>query len=260
MGSLILALVASTVLAAFALLRRSVTVAAACLAWVFAVCITYFGGVPAFLALAATLVFAGIAGKIYPSRRKKKDDIGLKHGSRDVVQIICNVFVGTLMLILYGFFEKPAYLAAYGAAMAASLADSMASEIGVLSLRPPADILKRKLVPAGLSGGVTPLGLMASALGAVIIALIFVPASHLGAWGFAVVAGSGFLAAIFDSVLGSAVQAKYRCAKCGSITEKPQHCGEKCAPESGAAVITNDVVNLLNNIFAAAIAVLMFSI
>lgn len=255
-----LALCLSTILAVFAYYRKSITLSGTILAWAFAVCIMFFGGIPAFLALASTLVFAWIAGKLYPSRRKTHEEIGLKHGSRDIVQIICNVAVGTLMLLLYGIFEKQLFLVCYGAAMAASLADSMASEIGVLSSRPAVDIRSGKRVPAGLSGGITPLGVAASAVGAIIIAVVFAPASKLGLRGLVVIALSGLLAALLDSLLGSVFQVKYRCRKCGSITEKPVHCGMQGEISCGVSFITNDTVNLLNNIFAAVVAAVLILI
>jgi len=260
MGNIVLAISLSTILAAFARFRRSVTTAAAVLAWAFAVCITYFGGIPAFLALAATLVFAVISGKIYPSRRKNRSEIGLKHGQRDIVQIICNVSIGTLMLLCYGIFEKEIFLVCYGAAMAASLADSMASEIGVLSSRPAVDIISRKPVTAGLSGGITTLGIAASAVGAIIIASVFAPASGLSLWAFAVIALSGLCAALFDSMLGSTLQVKYRCPKCGSITERPLHCETQGEKYAGVSFMTNDAVNLLNNIFSVVFAAVLILI
>lgn len=260
MGNLILAIILSAVLAVLARLRRSITTAAAILAGLFSVCITYFGGIPAFLALVATLVFAVISGNIYPSRRKKKSEIGLKHGQRDIWQIICNVFIGALMILCYGIFGKPVFLVCYGAAMAATLADSMASEIGILSTRPAVDIMSRKPIQSGLSGGVTPLGIFASVIGAIIIAAIFAPASGLGAWAFTVISLSGFCAALFDSILGSTLQVKYRCSKCSAITEKPIHCGAQGQECGGISFITNDVINLLNNIFSVAFAAVLILI
>lgn len=71
---------------------------------------------------------------------------------------------------------------------------------------------------------------------------------------------SGFLAAYIDSLLGSAVQAKYRCGLCGALTEKKVHCGEKGSLEKGLKLVDNDMVNFLNNLSGAVIALALYSL
>ena len=160
------------------------------------------------------------------------------------------------MLALWELTGRRGFLWAYGGAMAASLADSMASELGVLSRRPPRDILTLRVAERGLSGAVSPLGLAASALGAGIVAALCALA-----WGrteggglFPAVLGAGFLAALGDSALGSGAQAKYRCPVCGALTERRAHCGGPAELERGLAFVTNDVVNLCNNLLGALLA------
>lgn len=258
MNDLPLALLLSTALAALAVWRRALTLSATVLAWAFSVCITYIGGVPAFLALASTFSFTMLAGKLFPNARKRAEEINHKSGRRDAVQIICNVFIGTVCLLIYALTENEAFFIAYGAALAASLADSMASEIGVLSKKKPVDICTLAHVPAGLSGGVTALGLFSSLLGAAIVSAVFTLTAGAGAPAFAVITAAGFLAALFDSVLGSLFQVKYRCAVCGKVTEKPLHCGQKSEITGGVRWFSNDLVNFCNNVFSAVLACLIW--
>ena len=60
-----------------------------------------------------------------------------------------------------------------------------------------------------------------------------------------------------DSVLGSLVQAKFTCAVCGKLTEKPIHCEKPCVHTGGVRLITNDAVNFISNIVTTAAAVLV---
>lgn len=245
------ALLAATLLALLALRKKALTRGGLMLAWLLAVVIGLCGGMGAFAALAATFLCTIIAGKL---SGKTGADIGralhAKTGRRDAQQIMCNVFVGALMLLFLALTNRRIFLWAYGGAMAASLSDSMASELGVLSRRTPRDICTLRFVEKGLSGGVTALGLGASLLGGAIIGGIC--ALAWDGWGmFLSIAAAGFFAAVCDSVLGSRFQAKYRCARCGALTEKPLHCDTPATLERGARFVTNDAVNFINNVIGA---------
>ncbi len=260
MGNLWLSLILSTVLAAVALWRRAITYPGTALAWCFSVVICYCGGWVNFCSLAATLIFTLIAGKISGKTREKAEKkLHAKHGKRDSVQIICNVGMSALMAALFALSGKNAFLCASAAALAASLADSMASELGILSKTPPRDAISFKRVQPGMSGGVSPLGLGMSALGAAIVAAISLGQGR-GIVFSLVVLISGFIAAYVDSILGSAVQAKYRCGVCGALTEKKVHCGEKGSLEKGLKFVDNDMVNFLNNLSGAVFALALYSL
>ena len=256
----LLALVPAAALAGFAAWKRALTPGGLALAGALAFVIGFCGGVSAFAALAATFLFTVAAGKL---SGRAGAEIGLrlheKAGARDAVQIVCNVLVGALALVLAAATGREVFFWCYGGAMASSLADSMASELGVLSRRPPRDILTLRPVTPGLSGGVTALGLGASALGAALIGGIYgaLRASLPLALGCT---AAGFLAALADSVLGSCAQAKYRCPVCGALTEKPVHCGKPGALVRGARRITNDAVNLLGNLSGAALAAAAYAL
>ena len=251
MKQLLIALILSTLLAALAFRRRALTGPGLALAWVCALVITYCGGVPAFLALAATFVFTIAAGKLSRGVRETVEKrIHAHRGPRNILQVFCNVFVGALMLLLRRLTKNDAYLWAYAGAMAASLSDSLASELGVLSKAPPRDILSGKVMEKGLSGAVSPLGLCCSLLGALLIAAVCAP--FWGGWAMLLsVTVAGFLAALADSVLGSCAQSKYRCTVCGTLMEKPVCCFRPAQLERGFAYMTNDAVNLLNNLVGA---------
>lgn len=262
MRALLFSLLAASALAGFAAWRRALTPGGLLLAWALAWIIGLCGGVSGFLALTATFVFTIAAGKISGARRERVEKrLHAKTGPRDAAQIFCNVFVGTAALAAWRFTAFRGFLWAYGGAMAASLADSMASELGVLSRRAPRDVLTLRPVQPGLSGGVTPLGFVMSALGAALLALVFaLPADGPGFAALIDVTAAGFFAALCDSILGSAVQVKFRCAVCGALTEKPIHCGVAGTAEKGFRFMTNDAVNFCNNLLGALAAFALYAI
>lgn len=260
MENIWLSLILSTALAALAIWRKAVTYPGTALAWALCAVLTYFGGVTAFFALAATFIFTMIAGKVSgKSREKLEKKLHAKSGARDSAQVFCNVGLAAIMALVYGLTENESFLCACGAALAASLSDSLASELGILNKTPPRDICTFKKVQPGMSGGVSPLGLAMSFVGAAIIGAVC-----LG-WGkgFAmsgIITLCGFAAALVDSVLGSRVQAKYRCGVCGALTEKKLHCGQTGALEKGLGFVNNDMVNFLNNLTAVIIALVLGSL
>ena len=260
--TILFALISATVLAAIAAWRKALTKGGLLLAWALAVVIAFCGGWAGFLALAATFAFTIAAGKLSGKKREQAERaLHAKTGARDAVQIFCNVFVGTLSLLIWRLTAYRGFLWAYGGAMAASLADSMASELGVLSRRQPRDILTWKPVQAGLSGGVTALGFGMSALGAALIALVYsLPADGPGFGAFLDVTAAGFFAAVCDSALGSGLQVKYRCGVCGALTEKPVHCGAAGTAEAGVGWMTNDTVNFCNNLLGALAALGLYAL
>ncbi len=260
MGNIWLSLILSTLLALIALWRKAITPMGLILAWCFSVVICFCGGWLSFCALAATLVFTLIAGKISGKKREKAEKkLHAKHGRRDSVQIICNVAMSAFMALLYALTKQEAFLCATGAALAASLADSMASELGILSKSDPRDACTFKKVQPGMSGGVSALGFAMSAIGAAIIAAVCL--GHGKGLLFSIVIFvSGFAAAYIDSLLGAAVQAKYRCPICGALTEKKKHCGEAGVMEKGCRLIDNDAVNFLNNLSGAVIALVLYAL
>ena len=263
--AILFALISATVLAAIAAWRRALTKGGLLLAWALAVVIGFCGGLTGFLVLAATFVFTIASGKLSGARRERVEkDLHAKTGARDAMQIFCNVFTGALALVLLKLTGYLGFLWAYGGAMAASLADSMASELGVLSKRPPRDILTGKPVQPGLSGGVTAFGFAMSALGAALVAACFAGCTRAASGSFFPafldVTATGFFAALCDSVLGSGVQVKFRCPECGALTEKPNHCGVPGTPETGVRFMTNDAVNLCNNLLGALAALGLYAL
>ena len=260
--SLPASLLLSSALAGLSLWKRALTSAGTLLAWGMALAVCALGGLPAFLILAATFLGTVAADRL-AGKRADPHRLRRKSGRRDVMRVLCNVGVGTAMILLSGLAGRPGppqsrFLLAYAAVMAESLSDSLASKLGPLGKGPTVDLLSFRPVDVGLSGGVSAAGCAAAALGALLIGGTTLLFPETGFKEALLVALTGFLGCLFDSVLGSALQVKYRCPVCGKISERECHCNTPGAVVKGFQPVSNDAVNLLSNGFTALLAVLIF--
>ena len=187
--------------------------------------------------------------------------IGRRHnarhteGARRLRQVAANGLVGALSLLLYGTVGGVPFLIAYYAAICEFVADTAASDIGTLIPRDPVDICRLRRVPRGRSGGVSAVGTLA----ALLTSLLGGALSLLGGLTLTegiTVAAAAFLGVLFDSVLGSLFQGKYRCSVCGKETESAYHCNTPAIRTEGFARLDNTRVNLLSTLFSAIVAAL----
>lgn len=255
---LVPALLLSTALAALALWRGALTPGGTALAWALCAAVTALGGGTAFAVFAVTLLLTAAADR-FAGGRADPNGVRRKSGSRDVWRVACNVGIASAAMLAFGLTKNDMFRAGFCAVMAESLADSLASKLGPLSRSAPRDICIGRPVPTGLSGGVSGVGTLAELLGAAAVAAVSA-AGYRSLRLFFVTCAAGFLGAMFDSVLGSRVQIRYRCAVCGGVTERETHCGTPTERLRGLAWMTNDAVNLLSNAFSLALALLLFRI
>lgn len=210
-----------------------------------------------FTLLLTFFVFGIIADKIKKRYKKPKQNKEKNAECRDSIQVFSNGFIAGVCAVLFVLTKNPAFLIAYVSALAEALADTMASGIGVISGK-AFDLFRMKPCEAGLSGGMSLLGTLASLVGAIIICLVALLLNMVTLFETVIVITAAFLGAIFDSFLGSLVQVKYRCKACGSVTEKKEHCKKKTVWHSGLKFVDNDLVNLFGTIFAATVSFVIY--
>ena len=233
-----ISIILSLLLGLIAYLKRALTMPALILAVLFSTLITYFGGLTSFIIL--VVVFLGsIITKLFHKNKKSN--------KRKLIQIISNVGIGVLSLIIYKFTSNDLYLLIYASVMAESLADTLASDIGVLSKSEPINILTFKKGERGLSGNISFLGLTSALIGSLLIGTIYYIGMDKSITSFIIIILSGFLGSLIDSILGASIQVKYKCTKCKKITERKEHCGKKTNYYKGIKWIDNNLVNLLSN-------------
>jgi uncharacterized protein (TIGR00297 family) len=187
----------------------------------------------------------------------RADLIHAKGSRRDAVQVLANGGLAAAMAALHAFSGRPIFMFGFAIAIAAANADTWASEIGVLSRRAPVSILSWRPIERGTSGGVSALGLIASAGGALFIALWFV-VGYLVTHGWngpeilpmvAAITGGGFLGSLIDSVLGATVQAQYWDHLKESYTERRHDAvGTANRLVRGFHLLNNDAVNALSGL------------
>jgi uncharacterized protein (TIGR00297 family) len=190
-----------------------------------------------------------------------------KGSRRDLGQVLANGGVGTVLAMAWAWQPQPIFLAAYIGALATVTADTWATELGVLSPRPPRLITTWRPVPVGTSGGVSVLGTTATVAGALTIGVSVATLHgleqalgggvHIAALlvlvPIAVV--SGIAGSLFDSLLGATVQAMYHSASRAKETEKridPDGSANQLV--RGWSWLGNDAVNLLSSVLGAWVA------
>lgn len=191
-----------------------------------------------------------------------------KGGRRDLWQALANGGAGAALAALYALLgEPPLVLAAYAGVMATVTADTWATEIGVLSRTPPRMITTLRPAAPGASGGVSALGTLASASGALLIglALLAISLAERGWWLPWIVPAAlagGLFGSLADSLLGATVQAMYR-SPAGETEKRASRDGVPHTLVRGWRWMNNDAVNFLSSLagggVGAAVYVLLFS-
>ncbi len=215
--------------------------------------VLYLGGFSAFFLFLFFFVSCSALSKIRRSCNPREK----KSSRRDLMQVIANGLPAVLALFLTRSFSlRMIALTAFSASIAEATADTWASTFGIMSRRTPVSIITMTPVPRGISGGVTLLGLSAAALGAALTALLHVFVFRCGLAGALVVAGTGFLGCVIDSVLGATVQEQFR-RNDGSLTEKETEGEVKNERVRGIAGFDNDMVNLTSGLLTLSLSLLM---
>jgi uncharacterized protein (TIGR00297 family) len=214
-----------------------------------------------------TLIFFFVSSSLLSHFREQEKeqtaaDKFSKGSQRDIGQVAANGGVATLLALGYGLASSPTLCqllqAGYTGSLATANADTWATELGVLSTQPPRLITTGQRVAAGTSGGITPLGTGAAALGAGALGLFSWllhsdRKRHMSLPLLALL--SGLAGSLCDSLLGAIVQATYFCPTCHKETERRVHnCGTPTTFLRGLPWLDNDGVNFLATLCGALIA------
>lgn len=181
-----------------------------------------------------------------------------KPGARDAMQVIANggVFAACALVSQLAPPVGSTFSAAALGALAASAADTWATEVGMLHGGTPRALLGMRPAPPGTSGAVSIWGSIAMVAGALFIA-IAASLLSLSSLVFGITA-AGIAGAMADSLLGATLQERRWCAPCRDSTEMRLHdCGTRTSLIGGREWMDNDLVNLLATLTGAVVAVVL---
>lgn len=207
--------------------------------------------------LLAYFVATTLVSRIGADRKRARTaDVIDKAGARDATQVMANgfpfLFCASMAMIRPGPFGS-VWMAAGAASLAASAADTWATEIGTLAGQPPRSILSWRRLPIGASGGVTAVGWAAAIAGAAFVSAVALAAGS-GTSAFPWILLGGIGGAVMDSLIGASIQRRSWCDACGLVTEMRVHtCGAATRRIGGFSWLENDAVNLIATVTGSVI-------
>lgn len=144
---------------------------------------------------------------------------------------------------------------------ATCLADTLASELGILSQTPPVLVTQPwKTVPSGTNGGVTLIGLFWSLLGGFIIGLSTIVLDSLAGIAplhalplLAYTSTCGLLGSLLDSLLGATIQQTYYDPDAKLVYQEEDDKPLSAKLVGGVNILTNEQVNLVSVALTTAI-------
>jgi len=243
------------VLGVVSLLVKAVSLSGFIAGMVLGVLVLVYGDWNAFLLVAFFHIVAAVFTRFKYEKKRRMGVAQEKGGAREWENVVANGVWASIAATCEGLLGGKGFVGAYLASVSTGLADTLATEIGLLSKREPRLITDpRKVVERGASGGVTLLGTSVALLASLTIGVLSVIGTDwLGLSGILwtvptstkLIASTvgGFGGTMVDSVMGAAIQGMYVCDTCGKMTEKKMHCGKPARKIRGYAIIDNNVVN-----------------
>lgn len=172
--SALIAAGATVVLAVVARAAKAVDTSGALVGTIVGVACALGFGAEGLGTLAAFFVLGSAATRLGWARKQRAGTAERNDGARGARRVMGKGGVAALtgVLALLGTAGRADLAIAFTGALAAALADTLATEIGTLSKREPRLLPTLRAVPAGTPGAVSALGLLGSILGGAIVAAV----------------------------------------------------------------------------------------
>ncbi len=266
----IVGFIGSFLIAGIAYDRRSLSKSGVLAAIAVGTILYALGNLAWFGTLLVFFITSTLASKLKPHRKRAAEHLYAKGANRDAFQVLANGGAGLIACIGNAIWPNPLWWWLFLGAMSTVNADTWATEIGGMSTSPPISVASFRTVPAGTSGGISRLGLIASIAGGLCIgvfAAFFIPFAGNSAtdslsdpsihWISLLVISTcaGLIGSLADSWLGAYWQVMYRCAACRQEIEKPMHCAHQASLIRGYAWMNNDTVNFISSCVGSIVAV-----
>ncbi|MHB8567461.1 MAG: DUF92 domain-containing protein [Nitrososphaerales archaeon] len=226
------------------------------------------GGARWLAIIVAFFIISSALTRVGYEYKKRLGSAQEKGGRRSWPNTVANGGVAAILALAEIYSHQQLLVVAFLSSIAAALADTVATEVGLLSKSKPRLITRlSRIIEPGTSGGVTGLGELVAFGSALGISALGVLLSIIGRSGqlsalaamVSVVTGA-FLGTAIDSFLGATVQGMRRCEICGSLTENRYHHGEEAKIVKGSRYIDNNVVNFVGILAGALLSAALYSV
>lgn len=158
--------------------------------------VAYFGGVGSFFAIILFFLVGEFVTRVIRDKHHPKP-----HGQRSTVNIVGNIGPSMIALLL----NPVAFNVMFFSSLSAAFADTLSSEIGVLSKDKPLMITTLKPATPGQDGAVSILGFVGAAIGGLVFGVITFALTNSFYWA-GLIFIAGLFGSIFDSFLGATLQ------------------------------------------------------
>ena len=221
----------------------------------------FIGGGLKFITIILSFYILGVATTNFRKSNKRINSItNEKTTIRSYTNVISNGGIAALLGLSNTIIESELITIAFIGAILTATADTIATEIGLLSKSTPFLLWKpSKKCIKGESGGVTFLGLISSFVSVVIVGAIAILLGLINnQYQIISILIGGYSGNLIDSIMGGSIQRVGKCIECGNITENSTHHNKKVAIIRGNEIINNDVINFIATIFGSIITVLIY--
>ena len=227
------------------------------------------GGVSIGIQLFLFFILGSIATK-YIGKNEDKIQFEFEKGSekRDGLQALAKSGLPAIMtlFVINGPFEILFYF--ISAIICSSLVDTLSTEIGIKYGKNTYHIFRpRDQMKVGETGGISIEGTIGGAISGLIYSVIIMLSSYfeniLLFFSFKfilIISISGLLGMLCDSFIGSTLQRKNECTKCGKILENKYHNENETVHVSGIKWFSNDLTNFLGTTLGGMSAIIMYLI
>ena len=227
------------------------------------------GGVSIGIQLFLFFILGSIATK-YIGKNEDKTQFEFEKGSekRDGLQALAKSGLPAIMtlFVINGPFEILFYF--ISAIICSSLVDTLATEIGIKYGKNTYHIFRPgNQMEVGETGGISIEGTIGGAISGLIYSVIVMLSSYfeniLLFFSFKfilIISISGLFGMLCDSFIGTTLQRKNECTKCGKILENKYHNGNETVHVSGIKWFSNDLTNFLGTTLGGMSAIIMYLI